>query len=119
MMLYVQNVSMYSDSGSGVEISTFCKHCSADIQMQLLEPVIIPKPSLHLESGKLGCFPGVAVEEKLGLCEIAGLVILGEGVNLSGFDDHFLHGPPLANGEGLKLLQDSETFQVVNTSSHK
>lgn len=31
--------------------------------MQLLELVIIQKPSLHLESGELGCFPGVAVEE--------------------------------------------------------
>lgn len=31
--------------------------------MQLLELVIIQKPSLHLESGKLGCFPGVAMEE--------------------------------------------------------
>lgn len=48
--------------------------------MQLLEPVIIQKPSLHLESGKLGCFPGVVAMEgkkkKLGLCEIAGLMIL-------------------------------------------
>lgn len=31
--------------------------------MQPLELVIIQKPSLHLESGKLGCFPGVAVEK--------------------------------------------------------
>lgn len=34
---------------------------------------------------------------------------------MSGFDDHFLHSPAFANGEGLKLLQDLETFQVVNT----
>lgn len=54
---------MYSSSSTGVEISTFCKHFSTEIQMQLLELVIIQKPSLHLESGKLGCFPGVAVEE--------------------------------------------------------
>lgn len=36
---------------------------------------------------------------------------------MSGFDDHFLHRLAFANGEGLKLLQDFETFQVVNTSS--
>lgn len=41
----------------------FCKHSSAGIRMQLLEPVIIQKPSLHLESGKLGCFPGVVAME--------------------------------------------------------
>lgn len=57
-------VSMHSDSlEHQCGDQHFCKHCSADIQMQLLEPVIIQKPSLHLESGKLGCFPGVAVEE--------------------------------------------------------
>lgn len=60
-ILYVQYASMYSDSSTGVKISTFVN--TVDIQMQLLELVIIQKPSLHLESGKLGCFPGVAVEE--------------------------------------------------------
>lgn len=40
------------------------KHGSAEnTQMQLLEAVIIQKPSLHLESGKLGCFPGVVAME--------------------------------------------------------
>lgn len=61
-IVYVQYASMYNGSSTSVEISTFVNTC-VDIQMQLLELVIIQKPSLHLESGKLGCFPGVAVEE--------------------------------------------------------
>lgn len=36
--------------------------------MQLLELVIIQKPSLHLESGKLGCFPGVVAMEENWVC---------------------------------------------------
>lgn len=43
-------------------------------------------------------------------------MIVGKGVNLSGFDDHFLHRLAFASGEGLKLLQELETFQVVLTS---
>ena len=58
--LCVKYASKYKDQYRDQHIY---KQCSTDIQMQLLEQVIIQKPSLHLESGKLGCFPGVAVEE--------------------------------------------------------
>lgn len=48
----------------GVYVLAGSKHGSAEnTQMQLLEAVIIQKPSLHLESGKLGCFPGVVAME--------------------------------------------------------
>lgn len=36
---------------------------------------------------------------------------------MSGFDDHFLHSLAFANEEGLKLIQDLETFQVVKHES--
>lgn len=84
--------------------------------MQLLEPVIIQKLSIHLESGKLGCFPGVAVERNWVCVKLQDSWYFSWGVNLSGFDDHFLHSLATANEEGLKLSKDSETFQVVNTS---
>lgn len=48
---------------TGVEISTFVNSVAQTFKRNFLERVIIQKPSLHLESGKLGCFPGVAVEE--------------------------------------------------------
>ena len=48
---------------TGVEISTFVNSVAQTFRCNFSERVIIQKPSLHLESGKLGCFPGVAVEE--------------------------------------------------------
>lgn len=48
---------------TSVEISTFVNSVAQTFKRNFLERVIIQKPSLHLESGKLGCFPGVAVEE--------------------------------------------------------
>lgn len=64
----------------------FSVHSSAGMHMQLTDSVIIQKPSLHLESGELGCCPGVvAMEGNCACVKLQESRYFAKGVNLSGF----------------------------------